>query len=55
LTALVDSGVVAGVADIAALEREFGPMTTLEQWLSGAGKHLFEDALNAPQASVALR
>lgn len=55
LTALVDSGVVAGVADIAALEREFGPMTTLEQWLSGAGKRLFEDALNAPQASIALR
>jgi len=30
LTALVDSGVVAGIADIAALEREFGPMLRLD-------------------------
>jgi uncharacterized protein YbjT (DUF2867 family) len=55
LTALVDNGVVAGVADISALEREFGPMLTLEQWLSGPGKVLFEAALNAPKVDIALR
>jgi uncharacterized protein YbjT (DUF2867 family) len=55
LTMLVDNGVVAGVADIPALEREFGPMLKLDQWLSGPGKVLFEDALNAPQADIALR
>ncbi len=55
LTNLVDNGVVAGVADIPALEREFGPMLKLDQWLSGPGKALFEDALNAPQADIALR
>ncbi|UKK94698.1 NmrA/HSCARG family protein [Brucella pseudogrignonensis] len=55
LTALVDSGVVAGVADIAALTDEFGPMLSLEDWLSGPGKTLFKAALNAPQADIALR
>jgi hypothetical protein len=55
LTALVDDGVVAGVADIPALERDFGPMLTLDQWISGPGKGLFEAALNAPQAGIALR
>ncbi|MGO3123937.1 MAG: hypothetical protein ACTIKR_07930 [Advenella sp.] len=38
-----------------ALEREFGPMLTLEQWLSGPGKALFEAALNASKAGIALR
>lgn len=55
LTRLVDNGVVAGVADIPALEREFGPMMTLDQWLSGPGNILFQNALNAPQADIALR
>lgn len=55
LTELVDNGVVAGVADIPALEREFGPMLTLEQWLSGPGRELFQAALNAPKANIALR
>jgi uncharacterized protein YbjT (DUF2867 family) len=55
LTTLVDDGVVAGVADIPALEREFGPMLKLDQWLSGPGRVLFEEALNAPQAGIALR
>lgn len=55
LTELVDNGVVAGVADIPALEREFGPMLTLAQWLAGPGKPLFEAALNAPKAVIALR
>jgi uncharacterized protein YbjT (DUF2867 family) len=55
LTTLVDDGVVAGVADIPALERKFGPMLKLDQWLSGPGKVLFEEALNAPQTGIALR
>ncbi|MFD1910704.1 NmrA/HSCARG family protein [Halodurantibacterium flavum] len=55
LSALVDKGIVAGVADIPALEREFGPMLKLDQWLSGPGKVLFEEALNAPQAGISLR
>jgi uncharacterized protein YbjT (DUF2867 family) len=55
LTALVDNGVVAGIADIAALESEFGPMLRLEQWLSGPGKTLFENALSAKSSSIGLR
>lgn len=55
LTTLVDNGVVAGVADIPAVEREFGPMLKLDHWLAGPGKILFEDALSAPQAGIALR
>lgn len=55
LTALVDNGVVAGVADIPALVAEFGPMLSLEDWLVGPGKPLFNTALNAPQANIALR
>jgi uncharacterized protein YbjT (DUF2867 family) len=55
LTMLVDNGVVAGVADIPALECEFGPMLKLDQWLSGPGKFLFEKALATPQAGIALR
>ncbi|MGO7169555.1 NmrA/HSCARG family protein [Rhizobium leguminosarum] len=55
LTALVDNGVVAGIADIAALESEFGPMLKLEQWLSGPGKTLFENALSAGPSSIGLR
>jgi hypothetical protein len=48
LTALVDNGVVAGVADTPALEVEFGRMLKLEEWLAGRGKALFDEALNAP-------
>ncbi|MDQ0133860.1 uncharacterized protein YbjT (DUF2867 family) [Neorhizobium galegae] len=55
LTALVDNGVVAGIADIAALEREFGPMLRVEQWLSGPGKTLFENALSTEPSSIGLR
>lgn len=55
LTALVDSGVVAGVADIAALEAQFGPMLLLDDWLEGEGRPLFTNALHAPQADIALR
>ena len=55
LTELVDSGIVAGSADIPELEREFGSMLTLDQWLAGPGNKPFHAALNAPQASIALR
>lgn len=55
LTALVDNGIVAGVADIPALEQEFGEMIKLDQWLAGPGKQLFEAALNAPQGNIMLR
>jgi uncharacterized protein YbjT (DUF2867 family) len=55
LTDLVDNGVVAGVADIPALEAEFGPMLKVDEWLAGPGKALFDEALNAHQANIALR
>ncbi|SFT43840.1 Uncharacterized conserved protein YbjT, contains NAD(P)-binding and DUF2867 domains [Kosakonia arachidis] len=55
LTELVDNGIVAGVADIPALEKAFGEMMKLKQWLTGPGKPLFSAALNAPQADIALR
>nr|WP_255433220.1 hypothetical protein [Pantoea sp. B9002] len=55
LTELVDNGVVAGIADIPALEREFGPMLTLKEWLTGAGKAPFDAALNMATADIALR
>lgn len=55
LTELVDNGVVAGIADIPALEREFGPILTLKEWLKGAGKASFGAALNMATADIALR
>lgn len=55
LVALFDAGPLAGNADIAALEREFGPLTRFDDWLAGPGKPLFEAALNAPEAAIALR
>lgn len=55
LTDLVDNGVVAGIADIPALEREFGPMLTLEEWLLGSGKAPFKAALKMKTADIALR
>ena len=55
LAELLDDGTVAGCADIHALEREFGAMMTLDQWLAGPGKCLFEAALSAGQKDVALR
>lgn len=55
LTALVDNGIVAGVADIGALEAEFGPMMKLDKWLSGPGKELFAKALAAPSTPARLR
>jgi uncharacterized protein YbjT (DUF2867 family) len=55
LSELIDEGVLAGLADISALEREFGPMTSLRQWLAGSGKAVFQAALEAPRAEIALR
>jgi uncharacterized protein YbjT (DUF2867 family) len=55
LAELLDSGLLAGAADIPALEQEFGHLTSLEEWLGGDGKPLFEAALNDGKADVALR
>ncbi|MBO9197248.1 NmrA/HSCARG family protein [Rhizobium sp. 16-449-1b] len=55
LAELVDDGLLAGMADIPALEREFGALTSLDAWLGGDGKSLFEAAFNAGKADVALR
>lgn len=55
LAELVDDGRCAGAADIGTLRREFGALTTLDVWLSGPGKPLFDVALQAEDAPVALR
>lgn len=55
LAALVDDGRCAGAADIDALRKDFGALTTLDAWLSGPGKPLLDTALQAPDAPVALR
>lgn len=38
-----------------ALREEFGDLLSLEQWLSGPGRPLFDLALKAPGGDVALR
>ncbi|WP_031346328.1 NmrA/HSCARG family protein [Brucella intermedia] len=55
LAALLDSGLLAGAADIPALEREFGHLASLEKWLDGPGKPHFKKALEDEKAEVALR
>jgi len=45
LSGLVDNGRLAGNADIAALKSEFGKLLSLDEWLAGPGKQLFEAAL----------
>lgn len=55
LAALVDDGRLAGNADLEALRREFGALTTFEAWLSGPGKALLEAAMRADHADIALR
>ncbi|MER9652208.1 NmrA/HSCARG family protein [Mesorhizobium sp. M0152] len=55
LEELLDSGLLAGAADIPAIEREFGHLTSLVEWLEGHGKPLFEAALKDEKAEVALR
>ena len=55
LASLVDDGRLAGRADIAALCREFGSLTTLADWLAGPGRPLLQAAMQANAADVALR
>lgn len=55
LASLVDDGRLAGNADIAALGRAFGGMTTFEEWLSGPGKPLLEKALRGEGTPVLVR
>lgn len=55
LTELLDSGLLAGAADIPSLEGEFGHLTSLDEWLDGQGKTLFKAALVDDKAQVALR
>lgn len=52
---LLDSGLLAGAADIPALEWEFGHLTSLVEWLEGPGKRQFETALKDEKARVELR
>lgn len=52
---LVDDGRCAGAANIPALHGEFGNLLSLQQWLSGPGKPLFEAALRGSQADLVLR
>lgn len=55
LTRLVDKGTLAGCADIPALEKEFGKMSSLAEWLEGPGRPLFQSALGKRAGEVALR
>ncbi|GGA79247.1 hypothetical protein GCM10011491_03100 [Brucella endophytica] len=55
LAELLDNGLLAGAANLAALKREFGRLTSLVEWLEGSGKPLFEAAINHDKAEVALR
>lgn len=55
LTLLVDKGIVTGSADIPALEKEFGTMMTMVQWLAGPAKQRMKAALKAPQEDIVLR
>ena len=55
LTELLDSGLLAGAADLPFLEQEFDHLTWLGAWLDGPGKPLFEAALNHVETEVALR
>ena len=55
LAALIDDGRLAGHADLAALEAEFGRSLRFEDWLAGAGKRLLDAALAAKDTVVALR
>jgi uncharacterized protein YbjT (DUF2867 family) len=55
IASLVDDGRLAGHADIAALKAEFGHLLSFDEWLAGPGKPLFESALQAEAATIALR
>jgi len=55
LAALFDDGRLAGNADIASLRHAFGPLLSFDEWLAGPGKSLFDAALHAEDAPIALR
>ena len=55
LSSLVDDGRLAGNADLGALEREFGRLTSFDEWLVGSGKPLLDAALRAKDTAVSLR
>ena len=55
LAALVDDGRLTGHADIGALRREFGALTSFDAWLAGPGKPLLEHALQAEAVGISLR
>nr|WP_284700952.1 NmrA/HSCARG family protein [Robbsia betulipollinis] len=50
-----DDGRLAGNADIAMLEKEFGPLLRFDAWLAGPGRPAFDAALGAGDAPIALR
>lgn len=52
---LLDSGLLAGAADIPAIEREFGHLTSLVEWLEGPGKRQFEAVMKDEKAKIELR
>lgn len=55
LADLFDDGRLAGNADIEGLRAEFGPLLSFDEWLAGPGRALFEAALSAEDAPIALR
>ncbi|MCV3765646.1 NmrA/HSCARG family protein [Rhizobium sp. TRM95796] len=55
LAELFDDGRLAGHADIPRLEQDFGKLLGFDEWLAGPGKPLFEAALVAENAPIALR
>ncbi|VVE47185.1 NmrA family protein [Pandoraea communis] len=55
LAALFDDGRLAGRANVAALNQEFGTLLTFDAWLATQGRPLFESARNAKNSSIALR
>lgn len=54
LSELLDNGLLAGAADLQVLDRDLRHRTSLEDWLDGSGKPLFEAARNHETAVVSL-
>jgi uncharacterized protein YbjT (DUF2867 family) len=55
LVELLDSGLLAGSADLDALARQFGHSFSLRDWLNGPGNPLFAAAISHEGAEIALR
>ena len=55
LADLFDHGRLTGNADIVSLKNEFGPLLNFDEWLAGPGKPLFDAAVGAEHAPIALR